>query len=173
MARWKLANAHYINTPGTEWEYQETDRKTGRPIRKKFLVPQLLDPNDPTCWTNRWGSADNADGEIIVCHEGKGNDNDQVFMGDPSPDMIPLDDEAKAISASFEKVWKHRPSEAEPNSFSQSLVDRFQVQMAEAQQSASKPLEGMETLLNAMTKMMEQNAQLISALGNRAIERRP
>lgn len=173
MARWKLSCPHYINTPGTEWEYQETDRKTGRPIRKKFPVPQLLDPADPTCWTNRWGSADNADGEIIVCHEGKGESSDQIFLGDPSPDMIPVDDEAKAISASFAKVWQHRPEEAQPNSFSQSLVDRFQIQMAEAQQNAAKPLEGMETLLGAMTKMMDQNAQLIAALGNRAIERRP
>jgi hypothetical protein len=171
MARWKLASPHYINVPGTEWEYQETDRKTGRPIRKKFQVPTLLDPNDPTCWTNRWGNNDNAEGEIVVCHEGKGLDSDTVFIGDPSPDMIPVDDEAKAISASFEKLWNHRPEEAQPNSFSQSMIDRFEMQMAESKQA--QPLEGVEQLLGAMTKMMDQNAQLIAALGNKAIERRP
>ena len=153
MARWKLACTHYLNVPGEEWEYQETDRNTGRPIRRKFAVPRLLDVNDPSCWTNSWGNKDNADGEIIVCHEGKGESRDIVFFGDPTPDMIPVDDEAKEISAKFEPRWKVKP-ESLAGDFSQSLVDRFQIEMAEIK---SKPAEvpGLADLVGAINKLVE------------------
>ena len=45
MARWKLMTPHYLNVDGEEWEYQETDRQTGRPRGTKFRVPRLLDPS--------------------------------------------------------------------------------------------------------------------------------
>ena len=72
MARWKLMTPHYLNVEGESWEYTENDRQTGRPKRVQFPVPRLLDIRDPSCWTNRWGNKDNEDGEIIVCHSGKG-----------------------------------------------------------------------------------------------------
>ena len=137
MARWKLMCPHYLKVPGEEWEYVENDRTTGRPIRHKFPVPRLLDINDPTCWTNQWGNKDNLEGEIIVCHEGHGEPRDQIFFGDPTPDMVPVDDEAREISASFEKIWQYKPEESSV-SHSQSLVDRFQIEMAELR---SKPAE--------------------------------
>ena len=56
MARWKLMTPHYLNVEGEEWEYQETNRTTGRPQRTKFPVPRLLDIRDPQCWTNQWGN---------------------------------------------------------------------------------------------------------------------
>jgi hypothetical protein len=164
MARWKLLNPHYINVPGTKWEYKEVDRNTGREVRKDLSVPMFLDPRDPNECNYKWGNRDNQEGEIIVCHEGKGEPRDIVFIGDPTPDMVPLDDEAKAISAKFEKIWDHRP-ESDLQTFSQSLVDKFQIEIAAAQ---SKPqaqtIEGMTDLVSAMTKMAETNAQLIAAL---------
>lgn len=153
MARWKLMTPHYLNVPGEEWEYTENDRTTGRPKRVKFPVPRLLDTKDPSCWTNRWGNKDNEDGEIIVCHEGKGESSDMVFTGDPTPDMVPVDDEARAISATFEHLWQAKP-ENMAGDYSQSLVDRFQLQMAEA---SAKPVEvpGLADLVTAINGLVQ------------------
>lgn len=153
MARWKLMNAHYLNVPDEEWEYSENDRTTGRPKKVKFKVPRLLDPRDPTCWTNRWGNQDNAEGEIIVCHEGMGETKDITFFGDPTPDMVPVDDEAKAITATFEKRWQAKP-ENMAGDYSQSLIDRFQIDMAEIK---SKPAEipGMSDLVAAINGLVQ------------------
>jgi hypothetical protein len=153
MARWKLMTPHYLNVPGEEWEYTENDRTTGRPKRVKFPVPRLLDTKDPSCWTNRWGNKDNEDGEIIVCHEGKGEPTDMPFTGDPTPDMVPVDDEARAISATFEHLWQAKP-ENMAGDYSQSLVDRFQLQMAEA---SAKPIEvpGLADLVTAINGLVQ------------------
>ncbi len=158
MARWKLMNPHYLNVENEEWEYQEVDRTSGRPIRKKFAVPRLLDPKDPSCWTVRWGRQDDEQGEIIVCWQGKGEDKDIVFFGDPTPDMTPVDDEAEAISASFAEHWRYKPEGT--GDYSQSLVDRFQSEMAEVQ---TKPAEvaGLSELTQAIGKLVEQNQAMI------------
>lgn len=167
MARWKLAVSHYLNVPGTEWEYSEADRSTGRPVRRKFSVPRLLDIRDPQDWTNKWGNNDNAEGEIIVCHEGKGEPKDVVFIGDPSPDMIPVDDEAIAITNALKPKWEMRP-EILPGDYSQSLVDKFQIQMQDADAKAREAGNAnVDKVLNAMTELMQQNAMLIASLANK------
>ena len=153
MARWKLACPHYINVPGIEWEYNET--KNGKVQRKRFAVPRFLDTAEPSDWTHKWGSRDDEEGEIIVCQPDKGAKGDITFLGDPTPDMIPIDDEAKTISKSFETRWSYRPETAEVD-FSQSLVDRFEASMAEI---TSKPAEvpGMSDLvanLAALTQVI-------------------
>ncbi len=155
MARWKLANAHYLNTiEPNEWEYKEMDRKTGREKRMRIIVPRLLNPQDPSDWNNRWGQKDSEEGEVIVCLEGKGEDRDYAFKGDPTPDMIPIDDEAKEISASFETQWKYKPDSMMPGDYSQSLVDKFHTEMASV---AAKPVEipGMVDLIQAIAKQSE------------------
>ena len=155
MARWKLMGPHYLNVEGTEWEYKETDRKTGREIRKKLPVPMFLDPRDPSECNYQWGNRDNQEGEIIVCWKGRGEDRDIVFHGNPTPDMVPLDAEAEEISASFTELWRYKP-EVDPGTYSQSLVDRFQIEMA-AVKSETKPaqVEGMAELISTMTKLVE------------------
>lgn len=162
MARWKLLIPHYINVPGTEWEYQEVDRQTGRQKRKQFPVPMFLDPNDPQACNYSWGNRDNQEGEIVVCWEGRGESRDIVFVGNPTPDMVPVDDEAREISAGFEQIWKHKP-DVDIGTFSQSLVDKFQIQMAETQAKPSQ-IEGLGDLVAVMKQMVEQNAQLLSAI---------
>ena len=139
MARWKLMTSHYLNVTDEEWEYKETDRSTGREKRMRIPVPRLLDINDPSCWTqseNRNGKPGvvqiEVSGDIIVCHEGRGNPGDIVFIGDPTPDMMPLDDEAKDISESFAARWSYRPESAE-GSFSQSLINEIEVKLSEPQ----------------------------------------
>lgn len=155
MARWKLMCDHYLNTPGEEWEYTETDRATGRPIRKKFAVPRHFAVNDPTCWNYKWGPSNDQEGEIIVCYEGRGEAKDFIFIGDPTPDMTPLDDEAREISAKFAVKWNFRPEESS-GEFSQSLVDKFQLEMADAM---TKPVqvEGLSELVAAIGKLVETN----------------
>jgi hypothetical protein len=161
MARWKLVNAHHLNCDA-EWEYQEIDRTTGKQVRKRFPVPRFLNPFDPQDWNYHWGNKDNEDGEIIVCYEGKGEPKDIIFRGDPTPDMVPQDDEAKVISASFEKRWSYKPETDVPGGYSQSMIDKFQHEMAE---SRSKPAEipGLSDLVTAITKQSENIAKLVES----------
>lgn len=162
MARWKLATAHYLNMiDASEWEYSETDRTTGRPKKRIFKVPTLLDPQDPSQWNHRFGDM----GDIIVCDNGTHDDRDYEFVGDPTADMIPLDDEAKAISAKFEAKW-NRPTEGlGADSYGESLIIGFQKQLAEVQSTTkSTEISGMSELLAAMTSMMKQNQDLIAVL---------
>lgn len=168
MARWKLMTGHYLNTHDTEWEYTEQNRSTGRPERRRFAVPRFLNPNDPADWNYSWGPKDNQDGEIIVCHAGKGDPKDYVFDGDPTPDMVPLDDDAKVISAKFVERWRYKPDTEVPGSFSQTLVDQFQSEMAQAE---AKPMqiEGLDKLVAAIA---ESNAQTQKLLQQVIVERR-
>lgn len=125
MARWRLMNSHYLSVPGTEWEYSETDRTTGKRGRKVFEVPAFLNPND------RADQNYPELGEIIVCYEGKGERKDIVFVGEPTPDMEPVDAEAEEISASLASKWKH-PIETLPShgDYSASLLTAFERQIA-------------------------------------------
>lgn len=169
--RWKLATAHYLKVPGIEWEYMEQGMgKKGRTLRKKFLVPLFLDPRDSGDWTETWGLSDNPEGHIVVCYEGKGEPKDIVFEGDPTPDMIPLDDEAKALSAQYEKRWQYKVDGDMPGSYSQSLVDHFQEEMAFVQ---AKPVEvaGLSELVQAMAVMAQQNQAILQTIAAQAPKR--
>lgn len=104
MARWKLTQPHYLNVKdaegnGTEWEYKEVNRTTGKPVRKLYEVPRFLHTEDSSDFTHP------ELGAIIVCLEGKGESRDLTFVGEPTPDMEPLDAEAKSISESLRSKW--------------------------------------------------------------------
>ena len=150
MARWKLLSGHYLNVPGTKWEYSEINRTNGRPNRVEFDVPMLLDPTDPTMWTHK-SSPD--EGEIVVC-QGNGDPRDIVFVGDPTPDMEPLDDEAREISAKFTKKWAAFGGGSSTVSFGENIVDQLQLELAR-KQSEPAPIPGMTELLSAMAKLIE------------------
>lgn len=158
MARWRLINAHYLNVPGTEWEYRETDRTTGKQGRKVFPVPAFLDPKDAADWNYK------ELGEIIVS-DGKGAlPRDIIFVGPPTPDMEPLDEDAEKVSAAESHKWVH-PIESLPGqSFSQSLLDGLQRQIAELSAGqAAKPaapisVSGIDP--DAFAKLQEQVAAL-------------
>jgi len=106
--RWSLRNAHYLKVAelpdGTkcEWEHKETSRESGRTVRKLFPVPILLDPRDPAdC---------NYPGEVIVTHFVEGAHilvRDIIFVGEPTPEMEPLNEPAQAISDSLRGKWEH------------------------------------------------------------------
>lgn len=161
MARWRLTNAHYLNCRDTKWEYSEVDRSTGKQVRKQFDVPRYLNPGEPTDWTHRLGRDE---GDIYVS-DGKNPDpKDIIFVGSPTPDMEPIDEAAKALSASFAERWQH-PIESLPGNFTQSLLDKFQTEVAKVQSaSTNTPPTGMGELMTAMAELMKQNAALIAML---------
>ena len=100
--RWRLMTSHYLNVPGTEWEHNESDRTTGKAVRKLYPVGLLLDPRNPQdC---------NRDGDCVVTHAIDGarlTKTDFIFTGDPTPDMEPMNDEAEAISNGLKDKWAH------------------------------------------------------------------
>lgn len=164
MARWLLTAAHYISVPGNEWEYKETDRNTGKQARTVAEVPRYLDPKDP--------SDCNRDGDVIVCWEGKGERHDIVFRGPPTPDMDPLDDEARRVTAELEAsgAWR-KPEEGE--AYGENLIKQFmaQIDRLAAKGIAPTPVAVSENQVDPkafaemqaqIKALMEQNAQLMA-----------
>lgn len=168
MARWKLVAPHYlVTTSPSQWEHVE--QRGGKQIRLRFDVPTLLDPADPSSWTRRWGGRDDGDGEIIVCL-GSGESSDIVLPSEASitPDMTPIDDEAKAISAKYETHWSYKPDTAE-NTFSQSLVDNLQAQFEVARATPAKvEVEGLSEILASLAAGQKLLAETLSANHRRA-----
>lgn len=178
-ARWRLRKQHYLNimTPEGEhegeWEYREEPRfakgvKGRRPriSRVRFPVPTLLDPDDT------FQHNDNAIEGIIVTNAfDPAHPGDWIFVGDPTPDMDPINEEAEAISKSMAKKWVN-PIESLPanSDFSQSLITAFEGQMRELQKIVpAQPVSAgqvskdeFEELKANMAKLMEQNAALIA-----------
>lgn len=164
MARWLIISPHYLNVTGSqkaEWQYTEVDRTNGRKKTKNFAVPTLLDPDDPSMWTEVRGRDE---GRICVSDGNNPADNDIIFVGEPTPDMIPIDDDAKKVSASFAKKWVH-PIEGLEGSYGDQLIQQFQSELAKVQSTpATTKIEGLDAVLLAMTKMMEQNQQMMAAI---------
>lgn len=170
--RWRLVTGHYLKVPelpdGThvEWEHKETNRANGRTVRKLFPVPILLDPNDP--------ADHNHPGEVIVAHEVEGAHNvrnDYIFIGDPTPDMEPLNDEAEAISESLKSTWAH-PIEtlpvnggmsSEEQVFMQQMMKAFAAQVGSAMPQANTSVDSKE-----MAELKERLAKLEALLASQA-----
>jgi hypothetical protein len=159
MARWKLEEAHYLfghppDLEEVEWEYKETDRVNGRERRKRFKVPFYFEA------------------ETIVCYEGKGQRDDCVFEGTPTPAMQPLDDEAKEISAKYSGQWIHPIESLSGQGFSASLLSGLERQLAELTSKMPAPTtvvesgvsrEEFENLQAQFAALMAQNAELQAA----------
>lgn len=165
--RWRLTAPHYLNVPGTEWHFNQVDRKTGKQVTKRFPVPELLNPNEPADWTHRYNSDE---GEIIVAWEGKTDDpRDKIFVGPPTPDMVPLDEEAKKESGKYVKVW-NLPTDGTPipDNSSELILNKLQAELQSVSEAANKPaqIEGLGELMAALTAVMKQNAELIAKLSS-------
>lgn len=162
MARWRLTAPHYLNVEGNSWEYKEVNRTNGKQVRTVFPVPLHLDPDNPTDWNIVRGKDD---GEIVVATEASpAFPHDIIFIGSPTPDMVPLDEEAKAISASMASKWKH-PIESLTGTYADAMLKDLGEQMEEVRgRTASAPVEGMTELLTAMTAMMKQNQEMMAML---------
>ncbi len=169
MARWRLITGHYINilTDGkpAEWEYKEVDRTTGKQARKIFPVPVLLDPNDP--------ADHNYPGEIVVCWDGKGQRQDLIFTGDPTPDMEPMDEEAETISASLQERWAH-PIDSLPSTMSDgesAFMERLMLAMG-GQKPAANTSVSVEQYNELKALVEDLKAQLATSKPTSPIERR-
>jgi hypothetical protein len=167
MARWKLIEPHYLNAIGgdqAEWEHKETNSTTGRQARVVYKVPRYLDPKDP--------ADHNHNGDIVVCHVGKGQPRDIIFEGPPTPAMEPIDDEATAISDAERPNWHDPINEFSAISFQDRLMMNMQEQIAriQAKQDGAPTLvpagsvsrEEFVALQTKLAELMEQNAQLQS-----------
>jgi len=168
MARWKLTEPHYLSVPTERWEHTTTDSRTGKPVRKMYRVPKHLDPRLEDDWTHR-PENNNMDGEIIVCWEGKGLPRDIIFEGNPTPGMLPLDDEAEEISGQFSWTPTQGIDEdSQRQSFYARLGDTLIDQMTElkvAREMAPNP--GLDKFMETMLAMMAQNQQILAALAGK------
>lgn len=160
MARWKLLVGHYLLTdPPVEIEFKETDRNTGRQARKVYKVPRHLDPRDPADFNYP------ELGEIIVSDGNNPQPRDIVFLGDPTPDMEPVDDDARAVTKKFVESGRWTKKE-EGLDFGESLIKNF---MAKMDQVAMQPVSAnsidpkvFADLQQQVKTLMEQNAKLQS-----------
>lgn len=167
MARWKLTEAHYLAVEGIKWEYSEVDRVTGRPKRTQFPVPLHLDPNIESDWTHRY---DAWSGDIVVSDGHNADPKDLIYTGPVTPGMLPMDDEAKALTAQAAKD-KWRPTqgldpESQNESYTNKLLSGFIDQMTLAQTTVQQApqIAGLEEMLKSLTAVMAQQTQLIAAL---------
>lgn len=162
--RWRLMTSHYLNVPGTEWEHNESDRTTGKAVRKLYKVPCLLDTNNPMDF--------NHPGEIIVAHAVDGARNDRkdiIFIGDPTPDMEPLNDEAEAITDSFKSKWAHPIDTLPANGGMNDAEKVFMEKMMAAFAGATQPNQATP----ANTEVDELKARLVKLEAALAAQAKP
>ncbi len=167
MARWKLTANHYLKVDGYKWEMTETDRFTGRQRRQQFPVPRFLDVGDPSDWTITYSKDE---GDIIVSNGGSHDARDILFIGDPTPDMFPLDEEAKVISDSFALTWRRSAeNQVSGKSYTDELMDKMHDQMAALQAAVTAPpaTQGFGEAMAMMAEVMKQNQQMIEKLVSR------
>lgn len=162
MARYRLAAPHYLNVEGSSWEYKEVDRTTGRQKRTMFPVPQHLDPDNPADWNYVYGKDS---GEIIVTDKFSDDfPKDIVFTGEPTPDMVPLDEIAKATIAKLAPKWKH-PIESLTTTYADAMLKDLSMQVEDVRtKSGSVQVDGMTELLTALSGMMKQNQEIMAKL---------
>lgn len=167
MARWKLTEPHYLAVEGTKWEYSEVDRITGRPKRTQFPVPLHLDPNVDSDWTHR---NDAWSGDIIVSNGNNPDPKDLIYTGPVTPGMLPLDDEAREITAKTAKdKWKPTADlspEAQNQSYTNQLLSGFIDEMTNLRTTAvaAPAAEGMAEFMKAMTEMMAKQTEILAQL---------
>lgn len=178
MARFKLTAAHYLNmkTPN-EWEYKEVDRTTGKERRHLRQVPMYLHPEDPSTWnyiTERLPNGQIADGSIIVSTKEDPNfPKDLIFIGAPTMDMEPLDDEAKVMIATLQGKWKH-PIDSLPGNFAEQLPMLWQQQIENAKQAgpsvSTKELDELRGQNAGLQRQLEELKAIVEAIASAPVQ---
>lgn len=171
MARWRLAAPHYLNTTDKiEWEYVEEDLHASRAAsatggrrpgagggggqrRVRYPVPLVLDPRDPADW-----NYPNDECIIVAQVANRAYPHDIIFLGDPTPDMIPLNAEAEAISASFSDRWIHPIESLPAEGFGQSMIADLEKMIQRAVQTSG------ETPEQAMKRAAAENRSFNDAI---------
>lgn len=175
MARYQLTGPHYLRVPGNNWEYKEVDRSTGKEKRHLREVPMFLHPEDYSQWnyiTDRGPVGQAVDGIIVVTTKEDPNfPKDILFIGAPTMDMIPLDDEAKIAIAELQGKWKH-PVMDVPGNFAEQLPQLWLQQLEAANNKKTEPssvsLRELDDLRRQNTDLAQKLAELsavVDALG--------
>src|SRR5215472_1027240 len=161
MARWRLTEAHYLYTnPDTIWERVETDTETGRQVRKQYVVPAYFHHEIECDWTDKGKKA------VIVCNGHNPKRRDIIFIGDPTPGMLPLDEEAEAITAKLKHKW-NIPDTIKwgPGQYSSALADHFAEQQDRVNMKMSALTEQNTQAINQfMQQMGLQQSQMMKIL---------
>ena len=165
MARWRLTASHYLNTvKPTEYEVMEEDPENGGQMRTRLVVPRFFDVEDRT---RLQGNTVTTRGRsYIVCWQGTGERGDIEFIGQPTPDMEPLDDEAAEVSASLREKWE-TAARSEAGIPNQNTGDTSLAIQAEALRAAMTPapvqIEGLDQLIGAITQQAMAIQSLLAA----------
>ena len=177
MARWRLTQKHYLNVPGTEFEYKETTHY-GKQIKKNFAVPMYLDPESPNdCNYSSGGehrnpSDINNPGEIIVAwDDGTQKSRDIIFVGLPTIDMVPLDDSAREVSEGMSKKWGRAfiGEDEDEGGYSNKLLSEL-TETLQSFNSTAKPSSTVaddsrvSRLEEQLNKVLDMNTKLIEKL---------
>lgn len=175
MARFKLRGPHYLNClvngEKVQWEQEEVDQQTQKKLRKRYDVPLMLHPDDPSDWNyitiGPQGKA--VSGEIIVTtKEDPAFPRDIVFKGDPTPDMDPLDQDAIDLINMTKHKWIH-PIESLSGTFGERIADGFQQQIAALQsQIGAGPLQVIEEMKKRLDALEAENKRLSTQAGSGA-----
>lgn len=176
MARWRLNSPHYLNVKEldgepVEFRYTEQSLTTMRNRSRAFPVPLYLDPKDPTLINSEDG--------IVVSDGNHPGPKDYIFLGDPTPEMMPIDDEAEAISEKHRSRWIN-PVEAfnTGQDYSQSLLQTLERQIeainrvAPGAQPVSIAEDKLAAVLERLASLEAQNAELLSKQGSSESARR-
>ena len=160
MARFRLKGKHYLKVPGTEWEQKETSQETGKQARKVYPVPRFLDPDDPGDWNFR-----DIPEITVSTKEDPKYPRDIIFIGKPTPDMEPLDDEAVAMFKRFEADWTH-PIESLSPIYGENILAGLQLQVAALQSKTGAPA------VDVVAELKKQIAELTVQVSNLTAARR-
>ena len=160
--RWRLTQKHYLNVPGTYWEYSEVSTRTRRSIKKRFDVGRYLDPDDPN-------DHNHTDQIIVAREDGAHEPNDIIFLGPPTLDMVPLDDEAKAESAKMAEGWNRQfVSEDDEGGYTSRLLLELTETLGSFNNNKPSGMIPDEGMVEVIKQQQEQINQLISALSTLA-----
>src|SRR5713226_7272223 len=172
MARWKLTAKHYLEAlqfgQPSEWQREEINVQTGRAFRKTYPVPMFIDPDDPFC-INR------TTGFCVIAMEGSAQPGDLECKNfKPTPDMEPLDEEARQLSEVERPHWINPIDGLSPTmgeDFANQLLAALQQQMNKTQvgsTGSNAEVSNLSALVAAQQKQIESLIHALSGKGKDA-----
>ncbi len=172
MARWKLTAKHYLHAlqygQPSEWQREEINVQSGRAFRKTYPVPMFIDPDDPHCINRHLGYC-------VIATEGSDQPGDLIVSNfKPTPDMEPLDEEARQLSEVERPHWINPIDGLSPTmgeDFANQLLAALQQQMNKTQvgsTGSNAEVSNLSALVAAQQKQIEALILALSGSGRGA-----
>ncbi len=175
MARWKLTAKHYLHAlqygQPSEWQREEINVQSGRAFRKTYPVPMFIDPDDPHCINRHLGYC-------VIATEGSDQPGDLIVSNfKPTPDMEPLDEEARQLSEAERPHWINPIDGLSPTmgeDFANQLLAALQQQMnktsgiSPSQLGVNSEVSNLSALVAAQQKQIEALIHALSGKGKDA-----